>query len=520
MSAANPDLVRQTASGPIRGLWADPAQKIVNFRGIPFAAPPVGELRWRPPAPVEPWTEVRSAEQFGAACHQPTQVDNFVWSRGDFATHEDCLYLNLWAKANAAEPLPVMVWFHGGAHTSGYAHVPLFDGTALARKDVLVVTVNYRLGLWGFLAHPALAQESAHNSSGNYGLLDNIAALQWVQDNIHAFGGDASNVTIFGQSAGSMSVCALMASPLSQGLFHKAIGQSAACLGRYGKDPSGQARGVKLSDYLFANQQTVSAEDLRGVDNQRLLAAATDSGWDAGGGLISVDGWVLPEPPIAVFSRGEQAQVPMLLGSLANEGIELLPLQEDLTPTALHKQLEATFGDLAEPIAAAYHQERAQSSGVALRTINTDLFLGLAMRRWAGLQTQAGQPAYLYYMDYVPPAFRIYRYDTPNLDLPGGERSAGAYHSGELAYVFNNVGQTGDFWQADDYTMAQRLSNYWTQFAKTGNPNVTGEPKWQPYTLDNHSTLELNLAGRQINGALRPKLDLLAAYQDQQSTKP
>ena len=196
------------------------------FRGIPFAKPPVGDLRWRPPAPLSSWTGTRSAETFADACYQAFSEDAFVWSRGEFERSEDCLYLNVWAPAEQTESLPVMVWFHGGAHTGGFAHVPLFDGTELARKGVLVVTVNYRLGPWGFLAHPALRAESEHDSSGNYGLLDKLASLRWVQNNIEAFGGDRSNVTIFGQSAGSMSVCALMASPLSNGLFHKAIGQA------------------------------------------------------------------------------------------------------------------------------------------------------------------------------------------------------------------------------------------------------------------------------------------------------
>ena len=233
-------LIKETQSGHLQGAWANEQEGIQVFRGVPFAQPPVGDLRWRPPVPVEPWEDVKSAERFGPACYQAFSEDAFVWSRGQFERSEDCLYLNIWAKAETAAPLPVMVWFHGGAHTGGFAHVELFDGTALARKDVLLVTVNYRLGPWGFLAHPALSAESDQDSSGNYGLLDKIAALQWVQDNIEAFGGDASNVTIFGQSAGSMSVCALMASPLAEGLFHKAIGQSAACFNRYTRDPSGE----------------------------------------------------------------------------------------------------------------------------------------------------------------------------------------------------------------------------------------------------------------------------------------
>ena len=507
----NQSLVKETRSGSVQGAWADKAAGIQVFRGVPFAQPPVGELRWRPPAPIKPWRDVKSAEHFGPACYQAFSEDAFVWSRGTFKRSEDCLYLNIWADAEPAEPLPVMVWFHGGAHTGGFAHVDLFDGTALTRKGVLVVTVNYRLGPWGFLAHPALSAESDKHSSGNFGLLDKIAALQWVQDNIQAFGGDAANVTIFGQSAGSMSVCALMASPLAEGLFHKAIGQSAACFNRYGRDPSGEERGAMLADYLLPDTATISAEDLRGVSNDQLLKASTDSGWDPGSGLISVDGWVLPEAPQTTFANGKQTKVPVLLGSLANEGIELLALNASLTEADFDTYLETKFGELAAPIKLAYAAERLISPGLAQRSIETDLFMALPMRQWAEYQAAIDAPSYLYFMDYVPPAYQIYRVDQPNLDLPDGPRSAGAYHSADLAFVFNNVGKSGDFWNDDDFTMADRISDYWTSFAKTGNPNHGEHPSWEPYEAQTHNTMMLNLAGEQRPGALREKIDSLAS---------
>ena len=504
-------LIKETQSGHLQGAWANEQEGIQVFRGVPFALPPVGDLRWRPPVPVEPWEDVKSAERFGPACYQAFSEDAFVWSRGQFERSEDCLYLNIWAKAETAAPLPVMVWFHGGAHTGGFAHVELFDGTALARKDVLLVTVNYRLGPWGFLAHPALSAESDKDSSGNYGLLDKIAALQWVQDNIEAFGGDASNVTIFGQSAGSMSVCALMASPLAEGLFHKAIGQSAACFNRYTRDPSGEARGTKLANFLLPDQAQISAEDLRFIDSDQLLRAATDSGWDRDGGLIAVDGWALPEAPQTTFAKGKQAKIPVLLGSLANEGIELLPLNEGLTESQFDAYLAKRFDGLAASIKQAYEAERLISPGLAQRSIETDLFMALPMRQWAAYQAAIGMPSYLYFMDYVPPAYQIYRADQPNLDLPGGPRSAGAYHSGDLAFVFNNVGKTGDFWNEDDLTMANRISDYWTGFAKTGDPNRRDQPTWETYAASTHNTMMLNLTGEQTPGALREKVDLLAA---------
>ena len=510
--AMNDRLIKQTPNGKLRGVWADANQGIHVFRGVPFAKPPVCELRWRPPAPLDPWSGIKSAETFSAACYQAFSDDAFVWSRGEFARSEDCLYLNIWASAEHSEPLPVMIWFHGGAHTSGFAHVELFDGTELARKGVLVVTVNYRLGPWGFLAHPLFSAESEHNSSGNYGLLDKIAALEWVRDNIQAFGGDPSNVTIFGQSAGSMSVCALMASPLSQGLFHKAIGQSAACLNRHSQDPNGEERGLRLTDYMLPSKTKLKASDLRALSNDALLAAATSSGWDQGGGLITVDGWVLPSAPVNVFAAGKQAQVPVLLGSLANEGLELLPLNAELSLSDYDANLRQRFGDLAAEIKEAYTVELNDSPGIAERSINADLFIALPMRQWAGFQTAIQQPSYLYFMDYVPPAYQIYRTDRPDLALPDGPRSAGAYHSGELAFVFNNVGQTGNFWQLDDFTMADRIATYWTQFAKTGDPNSRSAPGWGPYRAENQNTMLLNISGSEVHGALRTKMDLLERY--------
>ena len=511
-------LLKPTQAGSVRGVWANDEQQIAAFHGLPFAAPPVGQLRWRPPQAMASWSGVRSAATPGNACYQAFSEDEFVWSRGEYPRSEDCLYLNLWADTASAKPLPVMVWFHGGAHTGGYAHVPLFDGTELARKGVLLVSVNYRLGPWGFLAHPALSAESQHGSSGNYGLLDKIAALQWVRDNIANFGGDPKNVTIFGQSAGSMSVCALMSSPLSQGLFHKAIGQSAAYWSRHRQDPSGEQRGQQFATHLLPKHRDISAQDLRDIDNDSLLSAATDSGWDNGSGLLSVDGWVLPKAPLEVFAAGRQTKVPTLLGSLANEGIELLPLNAQLSNADFQQGLAARFGELAGPLQAAYANELSQSPGFALQSIETDLLMALAMRRWAAYQTAIGAPSYLYFMDYVPPAYQLYRHDQPDLILAGGPRSAGAYHSGDLPFVFNNVGKTGDFWNPEDHQMADRISDYWTEFAKTGAPSLPHQPRWDPYRGEDHNTLQLNLPGQQIAGALRTKLDILQRYINSQES--
>ena len=504
-----------TEHGMLEGAWSQADASIGVFRGIPYAQPPVGDLRWRAPQDLTSWTGVRQATTFGAACWQSYSDDAFVWSRGEFPRSEDCLHLNIWQPEKADATAPVMVWFHGGAHTGGFAHVELFDGTELARQGVVVVTVNYRLGPWGFLAHPALAEESEHNSTGNYGLMDKIAALKWVQKNIQGFGGNPDNVTLFGQSAGSSSVCALMASPLASGLFDKAIGQSAACLVKEKRDANGQQRGARLAQLALSelgaqdSESQVTAKQLRSIDNQSLLSAMENSPWSEGSRIV-VDGWVLPEAPVDVFNANQQAKVPLLVGSLANEGHELLPLNNALTEAELDQYLSKTFVDSAPKLKALYAEDLAISPGMALREILTDAFMAMSMRSWAQYNHNADQPTYLYYMDYVPPAYQIYLFDDPNLNLPGGPRSTGAYHSGDLAYVFNNVGKTGDFWLEEDFAMARAMSGYWTNFAKTGNPNGANLPNWARYEPQNHNTQLLSNPIKTIAGAKREKLDLLA----------
>ena len=507
-----------TEHGILEGAWSEVDSSIGIFRGIPYAQPPIGELRWRAPQGLASWTGVRSATKFGAACWQSYSDDAFVWSRGEFSRSEDCLHLNIWQPEKTNTPAPVMVWFHGGAHTGGFAQVELFDGTELARQGVVVITVNYRLGPWGFLAHPALAEESEHNSAGNYGLMDKIAALKWVQKNIRGFGGNSENVTLFGQSAGSSSICALMTSPLASGLFHKAIGQSAACLAKEKVDANGQERGSHLAQLALGrlrksgpedSESKVSAKELRAIENETLLSAMQTSDWSVASRIV-VDGWVLPKAPLDVFNANQQTKVPLLVGSLANEGHELLPLNSALTESELDQYLSKTFADSASKLKALYAEDLAISPGMALREILTDAFMAMSMRGWAQYNHSAGQPSYLYYMEYVPPAHQIYLFNDPDLHLPGGPRSSGAYHSGDLAYVFNNVGKSGDFWSEKDFAMARTMSGYWTNFAKTGNPNGANLPNWASYEPQSHNTLLLSNEIKTIAGAKREKLDLLA----------
>jgi para-nitrobenzyl esterase len=501
-------LTIRTLNGSLAGDWASAEHDVQVFRGIPYAKPPVGPLRWRPPEAPANWTGVRDAKTFGLPCWQAHSQNAFVWTRGEFERSEDCLYLNVWAETSGqpADPRPVMVWFHGGAHTGGWGHNKVFDGTQLAKLGVVVVTINYRLGPWGFLAHPEFAKESSHDSAGNYGLLDKIAALNWIRDNVEQFGGDPANVTIFGQSAGSSSVCALLASPLAQGLFHKAIGQSASCLNPIARDADGRDRGLLYGQALGVPQ---TVDDLRSVSNEALLQAAALPAWSQQSKIV-VDGWVLPSSPLDIFRAGDQAAVPLLVGSLANEGNRLFPLNTSLTDAQLDIYLERTFGDTGPDVKAAYAQELADSPGLAQREIATDLFMAFGMRQWAGFNVRSGQPTYLYFMSHVPPAFRIYMADDPELELPGGPRSAGAYHSGELAYVFGNVGHVGTYWEERDYELARVMSGYWTNFARTGDPNGEGLPPWPAYDPDSHTTQVLDTEIHSTDGARREKLDLFA----------
>ena len=477
---------------------------ITVFRGLPYAQPPVGDLRWRPPVVPSPWQGTRKADTFSDSCYQLQHTSNFVWRREGFAVSEDCLYLNVWT-ADVAKKQPVMVWFHGGAHTSGQGHSLIFDGTELAGQGVVLVTINYRLGPFGFLAHPLLASESSYESAGNYGLLDKIAALQWVSDNIQAFGGDPNNVTIFGQSAGSQSVCALMASPLAEGLFNKAIGQSAACVNTMSEqDADGYGRGSTLVNAL----NVTTLEALRGIGAEELLAASKQTRW-ADESRITIDGWVLPEFPDATFKAGRQAQIPLLLGFLADEGVELFPVNTDLTDEGLDEFLLMLVGDKAQALKGLYAQPDL-TPGEIQHAIATDYFMAFGMHRWANYQQAIGQPTFLYFMDHVPPAFHLYTPEPPELSLPGGPRSGGAYHSGDLALVFGNTHKVGFDWTETDRQVSQIMMRYWVNFATTGSPNGGQVPLWPAFDSVSQSTQVINEFPSTVQGVRRRQLDIMA----------
>ena len=503
----------ETSAGALEGEYADDARDLLVFRGVPYAQPPVGDARWRPPAPVEPWDGVRPAQSFAPACWQRPNDMSSLYARGDLDRSEDCLHLNVWTPAaDAGAALPVMVWYHGGGHNAGAGSPRIFDGAALARRGVVLVTLNYRLGPLGFLAHPALTAESPRASSGNYGLLDQIAALEWVRDNAAAFGGDPGNVTIFGQSAGSWTVCYLMASPLAKGLFHKAIGQSGGCFegerphladatGEPGAERSAHAAGLAAASALG-----VEGEGPEAAAALRALAPETVLDETLGSGAV-IDGWVVPRPPRAIFAAGEHHDVPVVVGATADE------INADLaggapTRDELEASVRSRYGSAADALLAAYAGELDDSPTTAARQIRTDRRFVWEMRAWARAVEAAGNDAYLYFFSHAPPVFRLYVHDQPDLRVEGGRRSYGAYHSGELAYVFGNTGLVGLDWTDWDHEMSRVITRYWTNFARTGDPNGEGLPAWPRYERATDRSMEFGAEVRVVEGVRKAKLDL------------
>ncbi len=436
---------------------------VAVYKGIPFAAPPVGYLRWRAPQPVHPWADVRPATTFAPACLQ-----NGVSMPGEELprTSEDCLYLNVWTPAaNPAAKLPVLVWIYGGGYTNGSASMPLYWGDRLARRGIVVVTVAYRLGAFGFLAHPELSAENLQKSSGNYAFLDQIAALQWVQRNIGAFGGDPGRVTIAGQSAGAMSVNILMASPLAKGLFHRAIGQS-----------GGFFEPVQIAPrYLLSNAEKdgVSFATLLGAPSiAALRRLAPETLLKANAGRIShpvIDRIVLPQSPFDVFSQQHQASIPLLAGVNAEEARSLSDISKVKAAT-FAADITKTFGQLPPPLIQAYPFQSDDDARTARVAFETDLRFGWDMWTWARLHAAGGAPVFSYRFAQRPP-------------FPSNSPYAGwgPAHFAELWYMFDHLDQAPWQWSAEDRRTAEVMSAYWVNFIKTGNPNGAGLPAWPTF---------------------------------------
>jgi para-nitrobenzyl esterase len=430
------------------------------YKGIPYAAPPVGELRWKKPQAPATWQGTQPATEFPKACMQAPYPQNSIYYRPPEPMSEDCLYLNIWTAAQSAkEHRPVMVWVHGGGFTRGSGSVATYDGENLAKKGVIVVTINYRLGIFGFLAHPELTKESDVKSSGNYGLLDMVAALEWVQKNIAAFGGDPKRVTIFGESAGSSAVNFLMASPLAKGLFQRVVGESGANFGR----------GVALTEMEQNGSKLGSLASLRAKSSEELLKTE-------GSFRPCVDGWFLPESVGEIFARHKQSDVPVIAGSNADEARSLAPWPANATAKTFVDQAHKRYGDFTDEFLKLYPAGSNEQAAEAHYRSSTDGGMGWEMRTWVRAQTKSGKaPAYLYYFTRTPPWEQSSRYR--------------AYHAAEIQYVFANL-RPNRPWEDADRKLAETMSSYWANFAATGNPNGKGLPKWPSYEVKNDPAME------------------------------
>ncbi|WP_158881542.1 carboxylesterase family protein [Rhodanobacter sp. L36] len=482
-----------TNAGEVKGKLAQvDGVTLREFQGIPFAAPPVGKKRWQPPQPVEAWNGVRDASRFAARCMQLPLASDMVFRSNGMS--EDCLYLNVWTPASAANAkLPVLVYFYGGGFQCGDGSEKRYDGASLAAKGVVTVTVNYRLGVFGFLALPALAAESPHHAAGNYGLLDQAAALRWVQSNIAQFGGDPSKITIGGESAGSISVNSLMASPLSKGRIAGAIGESGALINPISPHPLKQ---MQQNGTLFVKKAGAdSLAALRAMSAEKLLQAAADK--DSPDFGPDIDGYFLTESPEATFERGAQAHVPLLLGANSQEGFwsRLLDNQPP-TPANYRKTLQRVFGAQAEQALTLYPghtEDEVKSSGTAL---SGDGFIAHTTWRWMDLHRRTGSsPVYFYYFDRPRPLKRD--------DKPGASVDAGAVHSGEIEYALGNLDTNLVYaWTPADHETSRVMEGYFAQFIKTGNPNGAKLPMWAAVkdadggllrqTIDAHSRTEVD----------------------------
>ena len=431
------------------------------YKGIPFAAPPVGALRWRAPGPVATWSGVRQAASFAPACMQ-TGVS--MPGETPPKVSEDCLYLNIWTPAKrTGGRRAVMVFIHGGGFSNGSASMPLYWGDELARRNVIVVTFGYRLGPFGFLALPQLTAESGGHGSGNYGLLDQIAALGWVKRNIAAFGGDPDRVAIFGQSAGSMSVSLLMATPLAKGRFQRAIGESGGVFEPLQLAPDWLLPGAERRGEAYAASLGVSSlADLRALPAGRLL--------DGKAPTIThpvIDGFTLTASPFEIFSEGRQNDVPLLIGFNEAEARSLVDLSVVRAAT-FDADIRSAFGPLPLALMAAYPHATDLQAKQARADFERDLRFGWDMWTWARLQAATGSGSvYYYHFTQTPP-------------FPPGSVYAGwgASHYAELWYSFGHLGQEPWAWMSDDRVLSKAMTTYWTNFAKTGDPNGPSVPTW------------------------------------------
>lgn len=454
----------KTANGVLQGIKE--ASGVVSYKGVPFAQPPVGDLRWKEPQAPLNWKGIRKADHFGPQAMQRAIYSDMMF-RSD-GKSEDCLYLNVWTPAKSAtEKLAVLVYFYGGGFNAGDGSEYRYDGEALAKKGIISVTVNYRLGIFGFLAHPELTAESAHHSSGNYGLIDQHAALVWVKKNIAAFGGDPDKVTIAGESAGSMSVCGQVASPLSRGLFVGTIGESGSFLGNLSPVPLADAEqsGVKFATSIGAS----SLADLRKIPADTLLKISARGHFPT-----TIDGYFLPESTQQIFAAGKQMHVPLLAGwNTAEVGAGNVLGRAEPTVDNYKTAVQKLYGDRAQDILNVYQANTDADVPQVATDLASDRFIAYATWKFIDMQSKtSGKPVYRYMFAKKRPVMT---------NAPAGtvDHAIGAAHASDIEYALGNLFTNKVYaWTPDDYKASETMQNYFVNFVKTGNPNGTGLPTW------------------------------------------
>ena len=465
--------------GEAKGL---PKGAVTAFLGIPFAAAPVGDLRWKAPEPASPWNGVLEADRFSRSCYQRDQTGGFGPWTTEFVipgpVSEDCLYLNVWTPAQSSEDrLPVLVWIYGGGFDSGSGSVPLYEGTRLANQGIIVVSANYRVNVFGFLAHPELTDESPHHASGNYGLLDQVAALRWVQENIEALGGDPHRVTIAGQSAGAASVQYLMSSPLARGLFHAAIIQSGpgGALAANASLQRGEQNGVAF----LKSKGIETIARLRSLPADKFGIRPADPATPGSPPLRFgpvIDGWFLPRSPAQALADGEQSDIPVL-GGVAAEEASFGENYGHLTVESFTNLARRRFGSFADAFLKLYPVERDRDSDAVQKEATRDRYR-VALKIWAEERSRAGRSkTFVYLWNHVEPGPDSARY--------------GAFHSSELAYVFDNLAVADRPFTEQDRRIARAMSSYWVQFVKSGDPNAAGLASWPPASGSNPVVMDL-----------------------------